>query len=62
MPQNPALVTSAQACEELGIDRSTLSRWVASGRIEPALKAPGARGSFFFDPAEVRRVKEEVAA
>lgn len=56
-------LTSAEACEALGnIDRSTLSRWVALGRITPMFKAPGVRGPYFFDPAEVERVKAEVAA
>lgn len=52
-----ALITSAQACERLNIDRSTLSRWVAAGRITPLIKGPGLRGAFLFDPAEVERVK-----
>ena len=55
-------LTSAEACKRLGIDRSTLSRWVASGRITPSLKMPGLRGPFLFDAAEVERVKAEAAA
>lgn len=52
------LLTSAEACERLGgIDRSTLSRWVALGWIEPATKLPGLRGPYLFAPAEVERVK-----
>lgn len=51
------LLTSAEACECLAIDRSTLSRWVASGRIEPALKNPGVRGPFVFTATEVERVR-----
>jgi excisionase family DNA binding protein len=54
---NPeALITSAEACESLGIDRSTLSRWVASGRIAPATKLPGIRGPFLFTRTEVQRI------
>ena len=56
------LLTSADACEALSIDRSTLSRWVQLGRIAPAMKAPGIRGAMFFTPDEVERVKTEVAA
>lgn len=55
-------LTSAETCTALGIDRSTLSRWVSSGRILPATKLPGVRGAFLFDPDEVNRVKSEVAA
>lgn len=56
------LVTSAEVCAELGIDRSTLTRWVQAGRIEPAHKFPGLRGAYLFTRAEVARVKAEVAA
>lgn len=60
--QIPELVTSAAVCEELRIDRSTLSRWVAAGRIEPVTKLPGIRGAFLFTRADVERVKAEAAA
>ena len=53
---------SAEVCERLGIDRSTLSRWVAAGRITPAMKLPGIRGPYLFDPAEVERAAAERAA
>jgi predicted site-specific integrase-resolvase len=57
------LVTSAATCERLGnIDRSTLTRWVAAGRIKPAMKLPGLRGAYLFEPAEVQRVQDELAA
>lgn len=64
MTQTPsnALMTSAEVCDELHIDRSTLSRWVSLGRIVAAHKLPGIRGPFLFDRSEVERVKEEVAA
>jgi excisionase family DNA binding protein len=62
MPTTDDLLTSAEVCERLNIDRSTLSRWVAAGRIAPALKMPGLRGPFLFDPAEVDRVKAGAAA
>lgn len=43
-------------CDLLGIDRSTLSRWVALGRIAAAIKGPGIRGAYFFERAEVERL------
>lgn len=58
----PDLLTSAAVCEELHIDRSTLSRWVASGRIAPATKLPGIRGAFLFTADEIERLKTEDAA
>ena len=57
MSTAPPLLTSAEVCEALNIDRSTLSRWVAAEKIAPAIKMPGVRGPFLFDPAEVERVK-----
>lgn len=62
MSNPPVLLTSAEVCDLLDIDRSTLSRWVALGRISAAVKLPGLRGAFMFDPEEVDRVKAEVAA
>lgn len=58
MNPTDSLMTSAEVCDRLGIDRSTLSRWVAAKRITPALKMPGVRGPFLFDPAEVELVEQ----
>ncbi len=60
--QTQHLMTSAEVCSALGIDRSTLSRWVAAGRIEPAVKAPGKRGAFLFSKASVEAVVKSEAA
>ncbi|MDQ6524284.1 helix-turn-helix domain-containing protein [Nocardioides sp. LHD-245] len=57
MSTSPDLLASVEVCAELNIDRSTLSRWVAAGRIEPATKLPGLRGAFLFARTEVERVK-----
>ena len=57
MSRTDELLTSAIVCDELDIDRSTLSRWVAAGRINPATKLPGVRGPFLFARAELDRVK-----
>lgn len=60
MPPTTPLLNSAEACEALGgIDRSTLSRWVASGKIQPFTKLPGVRGAYLFQPDEIERVKAE---
>lgn len=42
------LLTSREVCARLGIDRSTLTRWVQAGRITPAQKLPGLRGAYLF--------------
>lgn len=56
------LLTSAEAADQLGIERSTLSRWAQIGKIEVAHRLPGKTGVMFFDPAEVDRVAAELAA
>lgn len=53
---------SREVCERLTIDRSTLTRWVAAGRIEPAMKLDGIRGAYLFNRADVERLAAEVAA
>jgi excisionase family DNA binding protein len=58
----PKLLTSSEAVEHLNIDRSTLTRWVASGRIEPAHKGPGRTGGYVFTADEVDRVRTETRA
>lgn len=62
MPKQNELLPSVEVCSILGIDRSTLTRWVASGLIQAAIKAPGLRGAYLFDPDEVERVKQATAA
>ena len=51
----PMFLTAAEVCEFLQIDRSTLLRWVASGKVRAAQKLPGKSGAYLFDPAEVTR-------
>lgn len=55
------LITTAQAAERLGIERSTLSRWVTAGRIAPAMQLPGATGAMLFDPGAVARLAAKLA-
>jgi predicted site-specific integrase-resolvase len=54
MPPTNDLIGSAEACELLGgIDRSTLSRWVAFGKLTPAQQLPGRNGAFLFRRTDV---------
>lgn len=41
----------------LNLSVKHVARLVASGHIIPAIKAPGKRGAFMFDPAEVEHYK-----
>jgi excisionase family DNA binding protein len=50
---SPTYIGSAEVCERLGIDKSTLSRWVAAGKLSPAHRIGKGRGIALFDPADV---------
>ena len=43
------LIGSAEVCEWAGVDRSTLSRHIAAGKLTPAKQLPGRNGAFLFD-------------
>lgn len=57
MPQAQQLLASAQVCEHVGIDRSTLSRYVKAGQITPAMRLPGRRGAMLFEQAAADKFK-----
>lgn len=59
--QTAAPLGTVEAAERIGVERSTLSRWVASGRIVPLHKLPGKNGVVLFSPEEVDRVRDEYA-
>lgn len=60
---NLDLIGSAEACEILGgIDRATLVRRVAAGKLASAQKMPGQTGPYLFERAEVMRHKAEMDA
>lgn len=50
------LIGSAEASELLHIDRSTVSRWVKSGKLTPAVKGSGIRGEVFFRREDVEAI------
>ena len=59
MPQAeapPEFLSSAQACDRIGIDRSTLSRWIKLGEATPAMRLPGKTGAYLFTAVEVERL------
>lgn len=49
----PDLIPTAEAAELLGVDRSTISRWVAFGHLVPAVRT-SARGAMLFNRADVK--------
>ena len=62
MSDHPDMLGPADVCERLGIDRSTLTRWVKAGKIVPAMKLPGLRGAHVFTADEVERVERRERA
>lgn len=61
-PRSPQLLTAAEACDQLGIDRSTLSRWATAGRIAYQLKLPGKRGAYLFTQAQIDAAQATIDA
>ena len=55
----PRLITAEEVAERLGVNRSTITRWVQSGRLPTALVFPGKRGPRLFDEAAVERFRQD---
>ena len=55
------LIGTAEAAAIIGVERSTLSHWIAKGRITPAMKLPGTTGALLFTRAEAERVADDYA-
>jgi predicted site-specific integrase-resolvase len=47
------LIGAAEAAEILGLERSTLNRWIKRKTITPLAKLDGDRGAYVFDRADV---------
>ncbi len=47
------LLTTTQVAALLGVSVRTVHRMVAAGHLDPAVKAPGTRGAYLFDPDSV---------
>ena len=52
----PDPIGTAEAAQRLGVDVSTISRWVASGRLKPLFRLPAKTGAMVFDAEEVDRL------
>lgn len=60
--ETPNYLGSAEVCERIGIDRSTLTRWIQLGRIAYVQKLAGPKGAYLFDPVEVERARLDYVA
>jgi predicted site-specific integrase-resolvase len=52
------IIGSTEACTILNIDKATISRWVAAGRITPAGKLPRKNGAFLFNRADIEALAQ----
>lgn len=55
---NGKLIGTAEAAAQLNVHRSTLTRMVEAGKLKPAVRGEGIRGSMFFYRSEVDRAKK----
>ena len=68
MPRPPELIGSAEACKILSeaygrtLQRSTLTRWIKSGRLTYWVRAPGDNGAFLFDKTVIVAFAKELRA
>jgi len=59
MIKTEPLLSSAQAAERIGIDRSNFNKWVKAGRIPIALELPGKTGARLYRLTDVDRLAAE---
>jgi len=52
-------LTTAEVAERLGVSPSAISYRVRAGTLTPAMKMPGKRGAFLFDPTELEQASAE---
>lgn len=46
-------MTTTAVANRLGVDTSTVARWVRRGLLTPDVKTPGLRGAYLFDARTV---------
>jgi len=59
MSDDDRLISSSEASQILGINKTTLHRWLQCGRIAAAQKLPGHNGAYLFRYAVVARLAAE---
>lgn len=53
------LISTTEAAAILGLERSTVVRWVWAGRLSPSMKVAGATGTYLFHRADVEALIPE---
>lgn len=49
-------ITIAEAVAIAGRDRSTIIRWIGTGKLTPVRKLPGRTGTYLLNRSEVERI------
>jgi excisionase family DNA binding protein len=52
-------MSSAQAAEKLGVDVSTVVRWIQNGKMVAGRIGKGQTTAYVIDPKEVERMKQQ---
>lgn len=53
------LMTSAEAASTLGVSTREVARRAATGALTPAVKLPGLRGAYLFNPDDVDAMRDD---
>lgn len=61
MSEQPDILTARATAARLGRSVSTVHRYVAEGKLTPALRIEGLRGAAFFHAADVDRLAARLA-
>jgi predicted site-specific integrase-resolvase len=56
------LIGAAEAADILGLERSTLTRWIHAKKIQPITQLDGKRGAYVFDRLDVLALAQGKAA
>lgn len=59
MSDDDRLIGSSEASQILGIDKTTLFRWVQCGRVPAAQKLSGSNGAYLFSYMAIARLAAE---
>lgn len=54
-------MATPEVCEAFGVNRATVIRWVAEGKLQPAFKVPGQTGAFIFNRKYIEALAAERA-
>lgn len=57
VPKTPDLIDSREVCALLGIDKSTLTRWVQVNKLTPAMRV-GGNNAYLFQRSDIEALRD----